>query len=476
LLHIIGQFLLLLAGCMTVPFVYGLSRGDASLSFLYSIAITGITGGLLFIFSGRLKSVLTQREGILLIVAVWAACSLFGCLPFYLSPYYSSFTDAFFEAASGFTTTGATILADVEVLPRNLQFWRCFSNWLGGMGVILTGIAVLPLVGIDGMPLYQAEFSGARSEKLKSRILETARALWKIYFGLTVAMYLALRWAGMGRFDALCHSFSTLGTGGFSTRNSGIAAFDSLAVECIIIIFMLLAGVNFTLHYRFWVERRFQRVFSDVELRFYLMVVSIATAVILLSLIMRDAYAPLAALRYSIFHVCSIMTGTGLTAEYYGNWSSFPQLILLALMFFGGCTGSTTGGLKAARVLLLIKVTGREFKRMVERRGVFTIRLGRQAIPEHTIQSLLNLVYLAFLTYFVSCLLLSISGIDVFTGISAVAACMFNVGPGLQHVGPEFHYGNLSILAKWVLSFCMLTGRLEFYTVLVIFTRAFWHR
>ena len=461
---------------MTAPFVYGLSRGDASLPFLYSIAITGITGGLLFIFSGRLKSELTQREGILLIVAVWAACSLFGCLPFYLSPYYPNFTDAFFEAASGFTTTGATILADVEVLPHNLQFWRCFSNWLGGMGVVIAGIAVLPLVGIGGMSLYQAEFSGARSEKLRSRILETARALWKIYFGLTVALYLALRWAGMGQFDALCHSFSTLGTGGFSTRNSGIAAFDSLAVECIVIIFMLLAGVNFTLHYRFWVERRFQRVFSDVELRFYLMVASIATTVVLLSLIIRDAYAPLAALRYSIFQVCSIMTGTGLVSENYGNWSSFPQLILLALMFFGGCAGSTTGGLKASRILMLIKVIGREFKRMVERRGVFTIRLGRQAIPEHTIQSLLNLMYLAFLTYFGSCLLLSIYGIDVFMSISAVAACMFNVGPGLDQVGPAFHYGDLPMMAKWVLSFCMVVGRLEFYTVLVIFSRAFWRR
>jgi len=326
------------------------------------------------------------------------------------------------------------------------------------------------------MPFYRAEFTGARSEKLAHRISETAHALWKIYFTITLLEYLFLRLAGMDRFDALCHSFSTVGTGGFSTRNAGIAAFDSPAVECIIIIFMLLAGINFALQYRFWVERRFRRFFSDVELHFYLLVAGSATVIILLSLVVRDKFAFATALRHSIFQVCSIMTGTGLFTDNYGNWSSFPQLILLALMFFGGCVGSTTGGLKASRVLMLMKVVGREFKRMVERRGVFTIRLGRQAIPEHTIQSLLNFMYLAFLTNFVSCLLLSVSGIDIFTSISAVAACMFNVGPGLEGVGPAFHYGHLPVLAKWVLSLCMLAGRLEFYTVLVIFTRAFWRR
>ena len=344
------------------------------------------------------------------------------------------------------------------------------------MGIILLGIAILPLVGIGGMPLYRAEFSGARSEKLMLRISETARALFKIYFILTIAEYLALRWAGMSRFDALCHSFATISTGGFSTRSAGIAAFDSLAVEGIVIFFMLVAGINFTLHYRLWNERRIRKFFSDVELRFYLLVAAVAVIIILLSLIVRDRFAFEPALRHSVFQVCSIMTGTGWVTDNYGNWSSFPQLILLALMFFGGCTGSTTGGLKASRVLLLMKVVGREFKRMVERRGVFTIRMGSATIPEQTIQSLLNLVYLAFITNFVSCLLLSLSGIDVFTGISAVAACMFNVGPGLERVSPAFHYGNLPILAKWVLSLCMIAGRLEFYTVLVIFTRSFWRR
>lgn len=461
---------------MLFPLLYALSVKDNPAPFIYSIVCTGVMGGLLSLPTRRRKSDLQQREGILLVFAAWIAAGFFGCLPFHFSSFFPGFTDAFFESVSGFTTTGASVLADVDILPRSLQLWRCFTNWIGGMGIILLGIAILPLVGIGGMPLYRAEFPGARSEKLMLRISETARSLWRIYFVMTLAAYLALRLAGMGRFDALCHSFTTVSTGGFSTRSAGIAAFDSFAAECVLIFFMLLAGINFTLHFRLWAERRVRRFISDVEFRFYLLVAAVAVFIILLSLIVKDRFAFANALRHSIFQVCSIMTGSGFHTDNFGNWSSFPQLILLALMYFGGCAGSTTGGLKVSRVLLLMKVIGREFMRMVERRGVFTVRMGARVIPEQTIQSLLNLVYLAFITNFVSCLLLSLSDIDIFTSISAVAACMFNVGPGLEHVGPAFHYGNLPVLAKWVLSLCMLAGRLEFYTVLVILTRAFWRR
>jgi len=476
LLHIIGQFLIALAGTMLAPLLFGFWTGDDARPFVFAIAITALAGLLLLKFTDRPKKDLSQREGVLLVFAIWIASSAFGCLPFCLSPHFPSFTDAFFEATSGFTTTGATVLSDVEILPYNLQFWRCFSHWLGGMGIVLLGIAILPLVGIGGMPLYRAEFSGAKSEKLKPRITETALALWKIYFALTLTEYLALRWAGMNPFDAACHTFSTLGTGGFSTRTASIAAFNSITVESIIILFMLLAGINFTLHYRFWVERKPRNLFSDVEVRFYLLTVVGATAAILLSLILQDGFAPGAALRSSLFQVCSIMTTTGFATTNFEIWNSLPQLILLAMMFIGGCTGSTAGGLKSSRILLMLKVVAREFKRMVERRGVFAIRLGSQTVPEHTIQSLLNLVYLAFLANFVACLLLAMTGVDVLTSIAAVAASMFNIGPGLGNVGPAENYGHLPALAKWVLSMCMLAGRLEFYTVLVIFAPAFWRR
>ena len=476
LLHVTGRFLLALAGTMLIPLFYGLRIGDDPRPFAYSIAITGAIGLALLIITRRPKSDLSKREGVFLVLAIWIVSGIFGCLPFYLSPYFSGLTNAFFETVSGFTTTGATILPDVEVLPHSLQFWRCFTHWLGGMGIVLLGIAILPLVGVGGMSLYRAEFSGAKSEKLKPRIAETAMALWRIYLAFTLVEYLALRLAGMDPFESLCHTFSTLGTGGFSTRTASIAAFNSVAVELIIIIFMLLAGINFTLHYRFWIERRPRRLFSDIEVRFYLIVVLIAAVTITVSLVLQDGQAPLPALRSSLFQVCSITTTTGFVTANFEVWSPLAQLILFALMFFGGCTGSTAGGLKASRILLLLKVIGREFKQMVERRGVFPIRLGLQAIPEHAIQSLLNLVYLAFLVNFIACLLLAASGIDVLTSIAAVVACMFNIGPGLGNVGPVEHYGDLPGLAKWVLSLCMLAGRLEFYTVLILFSPAFWRR
>lgn len=476
LLNTLGRFLLALAGSMFIPLLYGLWIKDNPWPFISAIVATALAGSLLIWFTGGPKSDLSSREGVLVVFAIWVASSLFGCLPFYLSPFFPSFTDAFFEACSGFTTTGATVLADVEVLPHSIQLWRCFTHWLGGMGVVLLVIAILPLVGIGGMPLYRAEFSGARSEKLKPRIAETAISLWKIYIALTMAEYLALRLAGMNRLEAACHTFSTLGTGGFSTRTASIAAFNSIAIETIIFVFMLLAGMSFALHYRFWVERKPKSFFSDIELRSYLMIIGVAALVIAIDLVIQDQFSPGKSLRDALFQVTSIVTTTGFVTNDFEKWSSLAQFMLLALMFAGGCTGSTAGGFKVSRVLLLLKVVGREFKRMVERKGVFAVRLGSQVLPEPAVQGLLNLIYLALLTNFVSCLLLTASGVDVLTAIGAVVSCMFNIGPGLGDVGPVDNFGHLPAMAKWVLSGCMLAGRLEFYTVLVIFHPAFWRR
>ncbi len=475
LAHYLGLFLLLLSFPMLGLLAYTFWQGD-SYSFRYAGLITAITGLSLFGLFPRPTSELSIREAFLLVVVVWISVSFFGGLPFYFSPHFATFTDAFFEAASGFTTTGATVLSDVEVLPDALQFWRCFSHWLGGMGVILLGIAVLPLLGLGGMQLYRAEFSGAKSEKLGPRIAETALALWKIYFALTLIQYAALRWVGMSRFEALCHTFSTLGTGGFSTRSASIGAFQDPAIEYLVIFFMLLAGLNFTLHYRLWVERQAKRFFSDSELHFYVLAGVVATVIVFLSLTWQNGYSPHRAFRSALFQVVSIMTTTGFVTDDFEHWRPLPQLVLLALMFVGGCAGSAAGGLKASRIFLLLKVIGREFKRMVERRGVFAVRFGRQVIPETTIQNLLNLVYLSFLVNFVACLLLAGTGVDILTSISAVAATMFNVGPGLGMVGPAEHYGHLPAMAKWVLSGCMLAGRLEFYTLLVILSPAFWRK
>ncbi len=475
--YILGQFLLALGGTLLVPLAVSLWSHNDPTPLIYAGVIIAGTGSALFFGLPRPPRDLNRREGLLLVFSVWLSVSFFGALPFYFSPpYFSSFTDAFFEATSGFTASGATILRDIESLPRGLQFWRCFSHWLGGMGVVLLGIAILPLLGMGGMMLYRAEFSGARSEKLKPRIAHTAQALWKIYVFLTLVEYVALRWAGMDSFDALCHSFSTVATGGFSTRTASVGAFDSPLIELIIVVFMLLGSINFTLHYRLWVERRPKSFFADFELRFFLLMAGSASLVIAGILVWSSGYAPAMAFRRAVFQVTAITTTTGLTTDNFAQWMPLPQLILLALMFMGGCTGSTSGGLKTSRIVLLFKVVAREFERMVERRGVFAVRVGNQVIPEATVRSLLNLVYLSFLVNFLGCLLLAASGVDVFTSIAAVAATMFNVGPSLGNVGPLEGYAGLPAFAKWVLSFCMLAGRLEFYTVLVIFTPAFWQK
>jgi len=476
IIHTLGLFLLVLGTIMLIFAVASFASGGEAHLFGVTCLVASGLGGLGFLRKRKAARDISQREGLLLVCLVWFLLCAVGALPFYLSPHFSSYVDAFFETTSGFTTTGATILEDVEVLPRDLQLWRCMTHWLGGMGIVLLGIAILPVVGIGGMPLYRAEFSGAKSEKLKPRIAETALALWKIYVALTLAEYVALRLAGMSPFDSLCHTFSTLGTGGFSSRTASVAAFNSPLVEYIIIVFMLLAGMNFTRHYRLWVERNPGGLISDLELRFYLYVAAISTLAIAPTLVFGSGYSLSEAFRKALFQVSSILTTTGFVTDNFEAWLPLPQLILLALMFVGGCTGSTAGGLKASRVLLLFKVVGREFRRMVERRGVFAVRFAREVIPEYAIQSLLNMVYLTFVFFFASCLILAACGIDVLSAIAAVSATIFNIGPGLGTVGPAEHYGHLPVLAKWVLSLCMLAGRLEFYTLLIVITPAFWRK
>lgn len=474
---VLGQILVALAATMAFPIVYGWVAGGGGVTWLLeAAAVTGAVGAGLWRACRRPVRDLTQREALLLVCAAWAAASIFGGLPFYLSPHFGGITDAVFEAASGFTTTGATVLSRVEVLPPALQLWRHFTHWLGGMGIVLLGVAILPLVGHGGMQLYRAEFSGARSEKLKPRLAETVASLWKVYVALTAAEVVALRLAGLSLFDALCHTFSTLGTGGFSTRTASVAAFESPLVEAIIVVFMLLSGASFIQHYRLLAERSPRRFFGDVEIRAYGLVVVAATALVAVVLVAQADYAPARAFRSAVFQVSSIITTTGFVSDDFESWPPLALVTLLTLMYVGGCTGSTAGGLKVFRLVLLARVVDREFRRMVERRGVFAVRLGGQVIAEETIQSLLNLVYLAFVVNFVAVLLLAAVEVDVLTAIGAVAASMFNVGPGLGAVGPTDHYAHLPALAKWVLSVSMIAGRLEFYTLLVLVTPGFWHR
>ncbi|RPJ57048.1 MAG: TrkH family potassium uptake protein [Acidobacteria bacterium] len=477
LLQLLSLLSVGVAVCLTVPLLVALLLGDGGLvplALAMAAALgTGLVFGLSFRRPGREFS---HREGLLFVVLAWLVAASLGALPFYFSPQFDSFTDAFFESMSGFTTTGSSVLTDIEALPGSLHFWRHFTHWIGGMGIILLGIAILPLIGVGGMELYRAEFSGARSDKVKPRIAETAKALWKIYVFITVALYIALRLAGMGRLDAACHTFSTMGTGGFSTRNGSIEAFGSPAIELILTVFMLLAGINFTLHYRLMVERRPSRFFRDVELRAYLFLAGLITLVIAAGLVHSGLSSYVDAARLAVFQTVSIMTTTGFNSADFELWPALAQFLLFTAMFLGGCTGSTAGGLKTARIVLLSRVVGREFRRLVSRRGVFAIRLNEGLVSENAVQSLLNLVYLAFLVFFGTSILLTAVGVDVLTAMTATSASMFNVGPGLGRVGPTDNYAHIPAFGKWVLSLCMLAGRLEYYTFLVLFAPVFWRK
>jgi len=475
---LLGQFITALAAVMLIPLVYGVLTGGGGLRALtLSIVITVLAGGFLMALSHRRpEREIKQREGILVVVLIWMGICFFGCLPFFFSPWFPNLTDAFFESASGFTTTGATVLDRVEVLSPSIQLWRCFSHWLGGMGIVLLGLAILPLVGQGGMYLYRAEFSGAKSQRLTPRVFETTKALWKIYILLTLLEIIALRLAGMDGFEAVCQSFSTLGTGGFSTRTASIAGFDSPLIEYIIIVFMLLSGMSFIQHYRLLVERQLRSFWTDYELRSYLLLLLGATAIIAWVLLWKNHMEGEQAFRAALFQVTSILTTTGFVTNDYAAWYPLCQLTLLMLMFVGGCTGSTAGGIKVARVMFLSRIVDREFRRMAEPQGVFTIRLGGETTPEPAVNGLLNLVYLSWLVIIFAWLLLTALGVDLFTALSAVVACVFNVGPGLGGVGPMNTYAQLPDAAKWILSLCMIAGRLEFYTLLVILTKPFWQR
>lgn len=474
--RLLGYFVLGLVACLLMPVGFALWEGDAGLSpLLWAVAISVFIGGALVLAFKPEPVELNRRDAILLVISAWLAACLLGALPYYFSDHFPRIVDAVFESTSGFTTTGATVLADIEALPRSLLLWRAFTHWWGGMGIILLGIAILPLLGTGGMQLYRAEFSGARSEKLKPRVSEVAVSLWKIYVSLTVAQYVALRLTGMSPFDAASHSFSTMATGGFSPRGASIEAFSSPAIESVIIFFMILAGINFTLHFRLFNQRELRTVWKDAELRFYLGVIVLATLIVCITLSV-SGLTPIESFRLALFQVVSIVTTTGFSSTNFELWPPLGQLLLLVLMFIGGSTGSTAGGLKAARALLLLRVLQREFRRMAERRGVFAVRMSGEAVDERTVQSLLTLVYLALVVNFAGCVALTATGVDILTSITAVAASMFNIGPGLGQVGPADHYGHLPTFAKWVLNLCMLAGRLELFTFFVIFTPLFWRR
>jgi trk system potassium uptake protein TrkH len=417
---------------------------------------------------------ITVSRGFLLVFLAWAAACLLGALPYFLSGYIPDFTDAVFESVSGFTTTGATILRNIEILPKPLLFWRALTHWLGGMGIVVLTIALLPLAGPGGFRLLKAETSGPDADKIVPRITGTARILWLIYAGLTAVQTLLLAIFGMSWFDALTHAFSTMATGGFSTRNSNIAYYQSPAIEWICAVFMLIAGFNFTLIFQL-LRGKFSDVWRNSEARAYLAVIFAGALIITLS-ILPQCLSAAEALRYAVFHLGSILTSAGFFCADYNAWPPLAQGALFFAMFIGACTGSTTGGIKILRHVILWKQMGNEIKKIVHPKGVFTIQLNGSPGRKDMVYGVTGFVFLYFLILLFCAFLVSSAGEDVFTSLNTALLILGNIGLGLGKTGPFLPFPDFPGYVKWGLSFAMLLGRLELWTVLVFFTRDFWRK
>ncbi len=442
-----------------------------------SLAVGLAVSGVLFCLGRDAKaSDLGPREAFAVVSLSWILCSAIGALPFYLHGSVSTYTDAFFEAMSGFTTTGASVLTNIEANPRGILFWRSLTHWLGGMGIIVLSLAILPFLGVGGMQLFKAEVPGPVPEKLTPRIQQTALLLWGVYVILSVAETILLVFAGMSLFEALTHTFGTMATGGFSPKSLSVGFYRSPFVEWIITAFMFLAGANFTLHY-FALRGRLSVFWKDEEFRFYALVTLLGTATIMAVLLAGKTYASLSdALRYSAFQVVSILTTTGFVTADFERWPAYAQLLLLVLMFIGGCAGSTGGGMKNIRVLLLARQAKAEIRRLLHPRAVIVPRVGGKVVEREAINSV-AVFFVVYMALFVGAsLVMAGMGLDLVSAISSVAATLGNIGPGLGIVGPMDNYAAVPWAGKWILSLCMLLGRLELFTVLMLFVPGTWRK
>lgn len=467
-------FLMIVEGLFmlpALPFSYYYHQDDG-LAILISAIITMGLGTILWFSCRKCKAQLGKREGFVVVAAAWMIISLFGALPFYIHGSIPKYIDAFFETISGFTTTGASILTDIETMPKGLLFWRSMTHWIGGMGIIVLTVAILPVFGFGGMQLYAAEMPGPTKDKIHPRIKETAKRLWGIYILFTLFETLLLLWGNMSLFDALCHSFGTMATGGFSTRNQSIAAFSPY-VQYVILFFMILAGTNFSLHY-FLLKGKFNKIIGNEEFRFYLLLILITSFIIAPTLIIFSNFQVEEAIRHSFFQVVAIITTTGYVTSDYLLWPNYLWFLIFLLMFVGGSAGSTGGGIKVLRQLLLLKNSSLELRRIIHPAAIVLVRLNKKAIPSSIIYNVQAFFLLYILIFACGSLVMSILGYDFETAVSAVATTLGNVGPGLGSVGPTSNFAHLSDFAKVFLSFLMLLGRLELFTVLILFSRAFW--
>jgi trk system potassium uptake protein TrkH len=476
LLRLTLALLGVIALIMIPPLVMALAAGDAPMirAFLFPLGCT-LSLTVPSFFSLRKKQLhLNARDGFLLVFTVWVCASLLGALPFYLAGRGISFTDAVFESSCALATTGATAFGDVETLPRSLLLWRSLAHWFGGMGIVLLTVALFPLLGIGGFQLIKAEAPGPEKEKITPKIAVTAKLLWLAYCAFTLMLFGLYRLGGMGWFDALCHSLTTMASGGVSTRNEGLAFFRSPFIEGVSTAFMLLAAINFSLYYRL-LRGKFRDIAANTELRVYLGIFLAAAAVITLSLI--PVYgSPLRAFRYASYQTASFLSTTGSAIADYEQWPGIARMTLFILMCIGGCSGSTAGGLKVIRHVVLWKQMGNEMRRLIYPRGVFSIQLNKRVGRKDVIYGVAGFFCLYLLTAGLTTLITAASGVDIFSAFSAALSIIGNVGVGFGMAGPTHNYGAFPGHIKWLFSFVMLAGRLELWTVFLLFRPLYWRR
>lgn len=478
-IHALGMMLILFSVTCIMPMITSIIYQDGTLlDFVLAMLITLLAGALMWAFTRRYKGELSVRHGYLLVVVMWTAIPAFATLPLLLALPDLSFTDAYFETMSGLTTTGATVLTGLDTMPQAINLWRHELNWLGGMGIIVLAVAILPLLGIGGRQLYKAETPGPMKDSaLTPRITETARNLWLVYLGITIACIIALKIAGMSWFDAVCHAFAAMGLGGFSTHDASVGFFNSPAIELVLIVFMLLAAMNFATHFLVWREKSMKLYLHDSE--------GIATIVLILLsclgigffLWWQGTYPSFwTALRHASFNLVSLATDCGFAGEDFNKWPIFAPLFMLFLSCVSASSGSTGGGIKMVRTMILFKQAGREFRKLLHPAAINPMKIGGHVIPNNIVFSVLGFIFLYFMSVVILIFALLISGLDFISAFSAIIACINNAGPGLGVVGPASNFGVLNDFQTWVCTLAMLIGRLEIITLLIIFTPKFWQR
>lgn len=479
--YVIGSLLIINGILMALPIGFSLYHDDGMLnSFLLSSGVTLAVGIVLRNLLKKYKEAeIKRREGFLIVTISWVSMTVFGTLPYLISESIPSFSNAFFETMSGFSTTGASILDNIEEMPHSILFWRSMTQWIGGMGIIVLTIAVLPLLGIGGMELFVNEAPGPTKDKIHPRIKETAKRLWIIYLFLTICETVVLMFCGMNFFDAVNHSLTTTSTGGFSTKQASIAHFNSPLIEAVIVIFMFIAGTNFTLIY-FGFKGKLKKLWRNDEFKWYLFAV-LGFILLLTPAVYFDVtnttngFSLLESFRYVSFQVVSVITTTGYASGIFTEWGVFVTFIFFLLLFTGASAGSTSGGMKIVRIVILIKNGFLEFKRRIHPNAIVPVHLNGKAIGNKIIYNLLAFVFLYLLMFVLgSIIMAALPGVDLLTAISSVATSLGNVGPGISTVDPSQSFAHLPDVGKWVLSFLMLFGRLELFTVAVLFSPYFW--